>query len=119
MLWVADTLLCMHTVSETKASAAAPLREMHKTDLQCKARQLAKVVCSLNPSLVGRLVRISGLHVDGRWECELIGEPVVGLADDGDGFVFTRDWLFCDACLEPQRTDYSVRSAAASEPFFR
>lgn len=115
---VADTLLCMHTVSETRMSAAAPLSELRKTDLQCKARQLAKVVCSLNPSLVGRLVRIARLHVDGRWECELIGEPVVGLADDGDGFVVTRDWLFCDSCLEPQRTYDSVWSAASSESFF-
>lgn len=70
--------------------------------LRCKPGDVARVVRSPNEALVGRFVEVVQVHVDGRWECELAGPPVIGLADDGDGLILTRDWLFPDCCLEPR-----------------
>ncbi|KUZ70932.1 hypothetical protein WI36_20115 [Burkholderia ubonensis] len=70
--------------------------------LRCRPGDVARVVRSPNDALVGRIVEVVQLHCDGRWECELVGAPVMGLADDGDGLILTRDWLFPDCSLEPR-----------------
>lgn len=70
--------------------------------LRCRPGDVARVVWSPNEALVGRFVEVVQIHFDGRWECELAGPPVMGLADDGDGLILTCDWLFPDCCLEPQ-----------------
>lgn len=73
--------------------------------LRCRPGDVARVVRSPNEALVGRIVEVMQMHFDGRWECELAGPPVMGLADDGDGLILTRDWLFPDYCLEPRPGD--------------
>lgn len=70
--------------------------------LRCRPGDVARVVRSPNEALIGRIVEVVQIHFDGRWECELAGPPVVGLADDGEGLILTRDWLFPDGCLEPR-----------------
>lgn len=75
--------------------------EMMKS-LRCRPGDVARVVRSPNEALVGRTVEVVQLHCDGRWECELAGPPVMGLADDGEGLILTRDWLFPDCCLKPR-----------------
>ncbi|QCP50187.1 hypothetical protein FAZ95_13955 [Trinickia violacea] len=71
------------------------------TGRRCAPGQQARIVYSSNEALKGRVVRVERLHCDGRWECVLVGDPVLGLADDGIGLVLTRDWLFPDSYLEP------------------
>jgi hypothetical protein len=90
-------------------------REAMGNELRCKAGDLARVVRSSNRALMNRIVKIARLHGDGRWECVLIGDAVLGLADDGDGLVLTRDWLFPDACLEPRFVGRKSTSAAFAE----
>lgn len=70
--------------------------------LRCRPGDVARVVRSSNDALVGRTVEVARLHFDGRWECILEGSPVIGAADDGEGLLLTRDWLFPDCFLEPK-----------------
>lgn len=83
--------------------------------LRCKPGDTAKVIFSPNEALVGRTVEVVQLHCDGRWECVLVGEAVIGLADDGLGLLLTRDWLFQDSFLEPKRIKYEMPLAALTE----
>ena len=86
------------------------------TELRCKAGDTARVVRSSNEALIDRIVTVMQLHEDGRWECELVGRPVLGCADDGEGLILTRDWLFPDTCLEPRLISRVAISSAFSEP---
>lgn len=83
--------------------------------LRCRPGDVARVVRSPNEALVGRIVEVVQLHCDGRWECELAGPPVMGLADDGDGLILTRDWLFPDSCLEPRPGSQQAALSALAE----
>ncbi|RQZ76717.1 hypothetical protein DF052_00250 [Burkholderia glumae] len=85
--------------------------------LRCKPGDRAKIIHSSNEALLGRVVRIECLHNDGRWECVLLGDAVIGLADDGGGLLLTRDWLFPDFCLEPKTIGITVPSESLSESF--
>lgn len=78
------------------------MNEEAKTRLRCRPGDMARVVQSSNGALVGRIVEVGRLHGDGRWECVLVGDAVMGMADDGLGLLLTRDWLFPDGCLEPR-----------------
>ncbi|RRA01945.1 hypothetical protein DF054_22720 [Burkholderia cepacia] len=90
-------------------------REARACRVKCKPGDLARVVRSRNRALLGRIVRVDQPHGDGRWECELVGDPVLGAADDGKGLILTRDWLFSDASLEPRRSLRRARSIAFAE----
>lgn len=83
--------------------------------MKCKPGDLARVIRSRNRALVGRVVRVDRPHGDGCWECELVGDPVLGLADDGEGLLLTRDWLFSDPSLEPRVVIRSETSIAFAE----
>ncbi len=83
--------------------------------LRCRPGDVARVVSSPNEALVGRLVEVVQIHFDGRWECELAGPPVMGLADDGGGLILTSDWLFPDCCLEPRPGYKHTASPAFAE----
>ncbi|RQT38366.1 hypothetical protein DF036_06795 [Burkholderia contaminans] len=78
------------------------MNEEAKTRLRCRPGDMARIVRSSNRALIGRTVEVARLHRDGRWECVLVGDAVMGLADDGLGLLLTRDWLFPDGCLEPK-----------------
>ncbi|AOK61973.1 hypothetical protein WM29_22850 [Burkholderia ubonensis] len=90
-------------------------RETNAGELRCKPGDVARVVRSANSALVGRIVTVAQLYGDGRWECILVGDPVLGMADDGTGLVLTRDWLFPDPCLEPRLAERPAASTAFSE----
>ncbi|MCW3581582.1 hypothetical protein [Burkholderia cenocepacia] len=91
-------------------------RKAKGTELRCKAGDLARVVHSPNEALFNRIVSVVQLHEDGRWECELVGAPVLGLADDGEGLILTRDWLFPDSYLQPRVSTRVAASTAFAEP---
>ncbi|KVP40868.1 hypothetical protein WJ89_18630 [Burkholderia ubonensis] len=91
-------------------------RKAKGTELRCKAGDIARVVHSTNMALVDRIVAVVQLYEDGRWECELVGAPVLGLADDGEGLILTRDWLFPDSCLQPRVDTRVAASGAFAEP---
>ncbi len=78
------------------------MNEEAKTRLRCRPGDMARVVRSSNGALVGRTVEVGQLHGDGRWECVLVGDAVIGMADDGLGLLLTRDWLFPDGWLQPK-----------------
>lgn len=78
------------------------MKEEAKSRLRCKPGDTARIVRSSNRALVGRTVEVGRLHGDGRWECVLVGDAVLGMADDGLGLLLTRDWLFPDGWLEPK-----------------
>ncbi|WP_186200630.1 hypothetical protein [Burkholderia gladioli] len=79
-----------------------PSDNEQRTALRCKPGDKARVIHSSNDALLGRIVKVERMHGDGRWECVLSGDAVIGLADDGAGLLLTRDWLFPDFCLEPR-----------------
>ncbi len=81
------------------------MQEEAKFRLRCRPGDMARVVRSSNRALVGRTVEVGQLHKDGRWECILVGDAIMGMADDGQGLVLTRDWLFPDWCLEPKSVE--------------
>ncbi|AOI60416.1 hypothetical protein WI26_22865 [Burkholderia diffusa] len=85
--------------------------------LRCRPGDVARVVRSPNEALVGRIVEVVRLYRDGRWECELVGAPVIGFADDGAGLILTRDWLFPDCCLEPRPKYQREALSALTEAF--
>lgn len=76
--------------------------DMRAEGTRCRPGDSARVVCSSNEALIGRTVEVERRHFDGRWECVLVGGAVMGVADDGDGLILTRDWLFPDSFLEPR-----------------
>ncbi|AIO24462.1 hypothetical protein CEQ23_22130 [Burkholderia cepacia] len=91
-------------------------REASGMKLRCRAGDTARVVHSSNASLIDRIVTVVQMHEDGRWECELIGRSVLGCADDGEGLILTRDWLFSDAYLEPRLDARDATSVPFAEP---
>ncbi|MEK6290066.1 MAG: hypothetical protein V4793_01545 [Paraburkholderia tropica] len=88
-----------------------------QTVLRCKPGDWAKIIHTSNEALLGRIVKIERLYSDGRWECVLLGDAVIGLADDGEGLLLTRDWLFPDFCLEPKTVHTHPLSNSLPESF--
>lgn len=91
------------------------MNEEAKTRLRCRPGDVATVVRSPNGALIGRTVEVAQLHGDGRWECVLVGDAVIGIADDGLGLLLTRDWLFPDGCLEPNNVRQKTHLAALAK----
>lgn len=68
--------------------------------LRCRAGDIARVVASTNPALVGGVVLVERLRVDGRWDVTL-ERPAFGLTARGRRPVVTQEFTFKDASLEP------------------
>lgn len=76
------------------------MKEESKTRLRCRPGDLARVVASRNPALVGTIVAIQRLRSDGRWDV-LLEEPAFGFTERMKRPVVTREFSFWDASLEP------------------
>lgn len=76
------------------------MEEESKTRLRCRPGDLARVVASRNPALVGTIVTIQRLRSDGRWDV-LLENPAFGFTGRMGRPVITRDFSFWDASLEP------------------
>lgn len=70
------------------------------TKLRCKPGDLARVVASTNPALVGAIVLIERLRSDGRWDVAL-DRPAFGFTSREKRPVVTCAFTFRDASLEP------------------
>jgi hypothetical protein len=70
------------------------------TRLRCRPGDLAKVVTSRNPALIGTIVTIQRLRYDGRWDV-LLEKPAFGVTGRMKRPVVTREFSFWDASLEP------------------
>lgn len=68
--------------------------------LRCRAGDIARVVASTNPALVGGVVLVERLRTDGRWDVTL-ERPAFGLTARGRRPVVTQEFTFKDASLEP------------------
>lgn len=76
------------------------MEEESKTRLRCRPGDLARVVTSRNPALVGTIVAIQRLRSDGRWDV-LLEKPAFGFTGRMKRPVVTREFSFWDASLEP------------------
>lgn len=72
-------------------------------NLRCKPGDLARVVHSTNPALIGRTVFVEGRHDAERWAVTLLGAPAFGLTIDGRRPVIGHKTAFRDASLVPLR----------------
>ncbi|WP_420955243.1 hypothetical protein [Burkholderia gladioli] len=74
--------------------------------LHCRPGDIARVVYTRNPALLGRIVLIDRINPrDSRWEVTLLGEPVLGVEDDTGIPLVTSYWRFKDPSLVPLRGD--------------
>lgn len=71
-----------------------------KTRLRCRPGDLARVVASTNPALIGTIVTIQRLRSDGRWDV-LLEKEAFGFTGVAKRPVVTREFSFWDASLEP------------------
>lgn len=76
------------------------MKEESKTRLRCRPGDLARVVASRNPALVGTIVAIQRLRSDGLWDV-LLEKPAFGFTERMKRPVVTREFSFWDASLEP------------------
>lgn len=68
--------------------------------LRCRAGDFARVVASTNPALIGGVVLVERLRMDGRWDVTL-ERPAFGLTARGRRPVVTQEFTFKDSSLEP------------------
>ncbi|PRH46383.1 hypothetical protein C6V05_20865 [Burkholderia multivorans] len=71
-----------------------------KTRLRCRPGDLARIVASTNPALIGTIVTIQRLRSDGRWDV-LLEKEAFGFTAVAKRPVVTREFSFWDASLEP------------------
>lgn len=76
------------------------MKEEAKTRLRCRPGDLARVVASTNPALIGTIVTIQRLRSDGRWDV-LLENEAFGFTARAKRPVITREFSFWDASLEP------------------
>lgn len=93
------------------------MKEESKTRLRCRPGDLARVVASRNPALVGTIVAIQRLRSDGLWDV-LLEKPAFGFTERMKRPVVTREFSFWDASLEPlpQSAVFLSRRAAYLRP---
>ncbi|MBW5285305.1 hypothetical protein [Burkholderia gladioli] len=74
-------------------------------NFRCRPGDLARVIRSKNPALVGRIVLVERLHDrdSSRWKVTVLGEPVFGTAVDDHRPIVTSHYLFRDLALKPLR----------------
>lgn len=69
--------------------------------LRCRPGDLARVVYSANPLLIGRTVFIEGWGGHGRWNVTLLGAPSFGLEFETKRPVVGNKTAFRDSSLAP------------------
>lgn len=75
-------------------------RETGVRGLRCRPGDLARVVASTNPALIGTIVTIQRMRSDGRWDV-LLEKPAFGFTGRAKRPVITRQFSFWDGSLEP------------------
>lgn len=84
--------------------------------LRCKPRDIAQVVYSTNPLLVGRLVFVEGWGAHARWNVTLLGAPAFGREFRTGRLLIGRKTAFRDASLRPIKSvDYAPDSSVRLE----
>lgn len=75
--------------------------ETKNNGLRCRPGDLARVIYSSNPLLLGRTVIVEGWNDDGRWNVHLLGEPSFGVALYSKRPMITSGFAAKDSSLEP------------------
>ena len=75
--------------------------ELGSNGLRCRPGDLARVIYSKNPMLIGRLVIVECWNDDGRWNVHLLGEPAFGVTMYLKRPVITCAFAARDSSLEP------------------
>lgn len=85
---------------------------------RCRPGDLARVIHSVNPALMGRIVLVTHSYDAERWAVAVFGDPVFGVtACDGRPIV-TNDWAFLDSSLLPLRGVTGEHSAATGDEHY-
>ncbi|MDN7925707.1 hypothetical protein [Burkholderia vietnamiensis] len=74
-------------------------------NLRCKVGDLARIVCSKIPGLIGRTAVVERRHDCERWAVTVLGEPVFGIGAYSARPVITNRFFFRDSSLVPLRGD--------------
>ncbi|HDR8928305.1 TPA: hypothetical protein QDB26_005331 [Burkholderia vietnamiensis] len=76
-------------------------------NLRCRPGDLARVIYSSNPALVGRIVLVECWHdeTNDRWETTVFGAPTLGLTLHTKRPIITTKYVFRDTSLLPLRGD--------------
>lgn len=76
-------------------------------NLRCRPGNLARVIRSNNPALVGRIAVVERIHdiEVGRWEVTILGAPVFGITKRHKRPVITNRFVCRDTSLVPLRGD--------------
>ena len=75
--------------------------ELGSNGLRCRPGDLAKIVFSTDPLLLGRIVLVEAWGRHGRWDVTLMGEPTFGLEFGTLRPLITNKTSFRDSSLQP------------------
>jgi hypothetical protein len=84
--------------------------------LRCRPGDLARVIYSKIPMLIGRLVLVAEWNGDGRWRVYLLGDPCFGITSQSRRPVVTCGWAFRDSSLEPLSPEDAISRIEISLP---
>ncbi|PXW18431.1 hypothetical protein [Paraburkholderia caballeronis] len=73
--------------------------------LRCRPGDLARVIESIYPALVGRIVFVEAWGAHDRWNVTLLGEPFFGFALVTGSPILGNKTMFYDSSLMPLRGD--------------
>lgn len=76
------------------------MNDAERKRLRCRPGDLARVVTSRNPALIGTIVAIQRMRFDGRWDV-LLEKPTFGFTRRERRPVVTCEFSFWDDSLEP------------------
>lgn len=94
-------VLYMRTVLFCKNGRRMKQQNGEQGILRCKPGDIARVVYSTNPLLVGRLVLVEGWGSHSRWDVTLLGEPAFGREFGTGRPLIGRRTAFRDTSLRP------------------
>lgn len=84
---------------------------------RCRPGDLARVIYTKNPALLGRTVFVDGRYDAKRWAVIVLGEGVAGTSIRDGRPIFGNDFVFRDSSLlplrgeEPEVGDHTVSAA--------
>jgi hypothetical protein len=84
-------------------------------DFRCRPGDLARVVHSSNPSLIGRTVLVENWGEAGRWHVTLLGAPAFGFEFKTGRPIIGNKTAFRDSSLVPLRGDTPAAIGRAQE----
>ena len=90
--------------------------ELGSNGLRCRPGDLARVIYSCNPSLIGQVVVVEAWHTElGRWRVCLLSGPNFGVGMLTNRPIYTAHYNFKDSSLEPLTPPHQPESGESEE----